>query len=53
MQIVRDVRISKATDNKGNLYDDLLMALVELEEMLVEPYSKYNMRMKGTNANSL
>jgi len=36
MQIVRDARINKATDiNRGNLYDDPLIALVEL----VEPYN--------------
>ena len=35
MQIVRDARINKATEiNRGNLYDDPLIALVEL----VEPY---------------
>ena len=35
MQIVRDARINKTTDNKRNLYGDRFMALVEI---LVEPY---------------
>ena len=51
MQIVRDTRINKTTDNKGNLYDDPLMALVGLVEMFGK-YINYNTRMKGTNANS-
>ena len=39
MQIVRDARINKTTDNKGNLYGDPFIALlVELVDMLVEPY---------------
>ena len=38
MQIVRAARIKKITDNKGNLYGDPCMALIELVEMLVEPY---------------
>jgi len=33
MQIVRDARINKTTDNEGNLCDNPLMALVELIEM--------------------
>ena len=38
MQIVRDARIKKTIDNTGNLYGDPCMAVVELIEMLVEPY---------------
>ena len=38
MQIVRDARIKKTIDNKGNLYGDPFMAVVELVETLVEPY---------------
>ena len=37
MQIVRDVRIKKTIDNKGNLYGDPFMAVVDLVEMSVEP----------------
>ena len=51
MQIVRDTRINKTTDNKWNLYDDPLMALVGLVEMFGK-YINYNTRMKGTNENS-
>ena len=38
MQIVRGARIKKTTDNGGNLYGDPFMAVVELVEVLVEPY---------------
>ena len=37
MQIVRDVRIKKTIDNKGNLYGDPFMAVIDLVEMPVEP----------------
>ena len=38
MQIVRVAKVNITTDNKGNLYGDPFIALVELVEMLVEPY---------------
>ena len=38
MQIVRDARIKKTIDNKGNLYGDPFMAVVDLVEMSVEAY---------------
>ena len=38
MQFVTDVRIKKTIDNKENLFGDPFMAVVELVEMLVDPY---------------
>ena len=46
MQIVRDARIKKMTDNVGNLHGDPFMAVVELVEMLVEPYDNMTRRCK-------
>ena len=48
MQIVSDASTKKTTDNGGNLYGDPFMAVVELVEMLVEPYDNMTRGCKET-----
>ena len=52
MQIVRDARIKKTIDNKGNLYGDPFMAVAELTvgRDVIRTIWYYDTRMKGTNA---